>query len=630
MAKKQANRRGGNGCGLTKESALHPNLNLAKDLAKSSDKWITQAALISMPQVVLGIEPTWFAPGSGYLPAADGAMILYSAAKDPGRLISHWRPPGQPDAKPKADGPSGALQHFHATLRADVLIALWIAVREGLPCAMPLIRELLAEVVSIVERDYQVEVLLACVHPPSPFLEEALAKAGWRSAMKDDDGKGGFWNLHLQVYVSRLKDHQWIPTEMGLHRPFTPTHDASISVMHLRELGVDVDAHAYSARAALVRRRCELFLQEGATGRRPIYLPEKLVEQVRSCVLAPSAAIELAVTREVERWKAAWATPTEGKETFNLATKNEREVEELKGKRAPGLVFSQWFTDQMLSRLPGLDVRYADLLAEGRAAYREIKEEQIRGGHREQLNDLFNRWWKRRQEAEARLKEEHRQRELEELLKQAAEAEALAYEARESLREMERTMAMVDLETQNEREVLESQIRSLERTVAAKEQRVSELSARMRQFDGRAREVDALRRDLEQLRRDGRPEDRMLIQQLHERSRESEAKAREAGGSVQVVLAPIQALAAEATRQLYAFGRGEVSTLNSPLLVVHHRHPGGIAIAEEWKRTIEHFASDEAVTEFRETLENVARLIAVGVIAGPTRERDDKAGPERG
>ncbi len=630
MAKKSANRRGGGGCGLSTDSALHPNVNLPMDLEESAKKWVVQAGLSAMPEVVAGIEPTWFAPGRGFVSSVEGAVVLYTAAMDPGRRVSHWRPAGQPDAKPKEHKPSGALQHFHATLRADVLVALWMAAKEGLLSAMPLVRQLLAEAVAAIEREYQVEVLLGCVHPPSPFLEKALGKEGWRSAIRADEGKEGFWNLHLQIYVSRLKGHQWIPKEMKLHQPFTITSDKTVSVMHLAELGVDVNAHAYSAKAALVRRRCELFFLKGATGCRPAQLTPEVVNKVMSGQLAPTLAIEGAAAREIDRWREAWAKPAEGKTAYSLPAKTELEVEELTAKKAPGLIFSRWFTEQMLTRLPGLDPRYADLLDEGRKAYREIKEEQIRGGHREQLNDVFNRWWKRRQQAEARLKEEHRQRELEELLKQAAEAEALAYEARESLREMERTMAMIDVETQNEREVLESQILSLEKTVAAKEQRVSELSARMRQLEGRAQDVDALRRDLEQLRREGRPEDRKLIKQLEERSRQSEAKAHEAGVSVKVMLAPVQALAAEATRQLYAFGRGELSALNSPLLVVHHRHRGGVAIAEEWKCAVEHFASDEAVAEFRETLENVARLIAVGVIAGPTRERDDKAGPVRG
>lgn len=630
MAKKQANKRGGSGCGLTKESALHPNVNLANDLAKSSDKWITQAALISMPQVVLGIEPTWFAPGSGYLSATDGAVILYSAAKDPGRLISHWRPPGHPDAKPKADKPSGALQHFHATLRADVLIALWIAVKEGLPCAMPLIRELLAEISAIMERDYQVEVLLACVHPPNPFLEGALAKAGWRSAMKDDDGKEGFWNLHLQVYVSRLKDHQWIPKEMSLHRPFTPTHDATVSVMHLAELGVDVNAHAYSAKAALVRRRCELFFLNGATGRRPAQLTPEAVDKVMSGQLEPTLAIEGAAAREIDRWREAWAKREEGKTAYSLSAKTELEVEELTAKKAPGLIFSRWFTEQMVKRLPGLDSRYAVLLLEGRTAYREIKDEQIRGGHRELLNDLFNRWWKRRQEAEARRKEELREREVEELLKQTAEAEALAYEARESLRELERTMAIVDVETQNEREVLESQIRSLERTVAAKEQRVSELSARMRRLESMAVGADALRRDLEQIRRDGRPEDRELIRHLQERSRTSEAKAHEAGVSVATMLGPIRALAAEATRQLHAFGQGQKVALSSPLILVDRDIPGAVAIAPDWVDVMERFNADEAVAAFNETVDGIRRLVAFGQIEPPYRDSRSSKGPERG
>ena len=629
MAKKSANRRGGDGCGLSKDSALHSNVNLPMDLEESANKWVVQAGLSAMPEVVVGIEPTWFAPGRGFVSSVEGAVVLYTAAKDPGRRVSHWRPAGQPDAKPKEHEPSGALQHFHSTLRADVLVALWIAAKEGLPSAMPLVRQLLTEAVAAIEREYQVEVLLGCVHPPSPFLEKALAKEGWCSAIGADEGKEGFWNLHLQIYVSRLKDHQWIPKEMGLHRPFTNTSDKTVSVMHLAELGVDVNAHAYSAKAALVRRRCELFFLKGATGCRPAQLTPEVVNKVMSGHLLPTVAIEGAAAHEIDRWRKAWAKPAEDKTAYSLAAKNRLEVGRLMAKRAPGLTFSRWFTEQMLTRLPGLDARYSDLLLEGRTAYREIKEEQIRGGHRELLNDLFNRWWKRRQEADVRKKEELHEREREDLQKQAAEAEALAYEARESLREMERTMAMIDVETQNEREVLESQILSLEKTVAAKEQRVSELSARMRQLEGRAQDVDALRRDLEQLRREGRPEDRKLIKQLEERSRQSEATAREAGVSVQVVLAPIQALAAEATRQLYAFGRGEVSTLNSPLLVVHHRHPGGIAIAEEWKRAIEHFASDDAVDEFRETLDNITRMVTVGVIEGPVRNRENN-GPNRG
>ncbi len=630
MAKKQANKRGGSGCGLSTDSALHPDVNLTMDLEKSAEKWVVQAGLSAMPEVVAGIEPTWFAPGRGFVSSVEGAVVLYSAAMDPGRRVSHWRPAGQPDAKPKEHKPSGALQHFHATLRADVFVALWMAAKEGLPSAMPLIRQLLAEAVAAIEREYQVEVLLGCVHPPSPFLEKALRKKGWRSAIRADEGKEGYWNLHLQIYVSRLKGHRWIPKEMRLHQPFAITSDKTVSVMHLAELGVDVNAHAYSAKAALVRRRCELFLLNGATGRRPAQLTPEAVDKVMSGQLAPTLAIEGAAAREIDRWREAWAKRKEGKTAYSLSAKTKLEVEELTAKKAPGLIFSRWFTEQMVRRLPGLDPRYADLLLEGQAAYRDIKEEQIRGGHRELLNDLFNRWWKRRQEAEARRKEELRERELEELLKQTAEAEALAYEAREFLREQERTMAMVDVETQNEREVLESQIRSLERTVAAKEQRVSELSARMKQLEGLARDVDALRRDLEQLRRDGRPEDRKLIQQLEERSRQSEAKAHEAGVSVATMLGPIRAFAVEATRQLHAFGQGQKVALSSPLILVDRDIPGGLAIAPDWVDVMERFKADETVAAFNETVDVIRRLVAFGQIEPPYRDSRSSKGPERG
>lgn len=397
------------------------------DLASSAARSVDQQKLGMMPQVLPGIEPIWHSPAKGgTISVNQAAEHLIAAAEDPKRRFRAWLSPNGPTgARPKMVQIDCALQHFHGTLRSDVLMALWVGSKEGLRPATDLIAQLCRESSERITAEYQVEVLLTCLHTPNPYLEEALAKAGWGNVCLpvDADEKFGFWNVHLQVYVALVADHRWIPSkESGWQRKLPGTNDATVSVGYLRELGVDVDAHALSAVAGEQRRAFEAFIQSG--GKKGKALPPKIQQTVRDGIATVEEAMNVAVATEIQRRKDAWKMTALRGKSRNLDEKNARDCAALEAAKAPAYLLSRWFTDEMIRRLPEVDPRYGKLLQECREAFRHLKERQIAGQHRVSLNALFNDWWRERQAAAVRGRDAERAWQEKDLLERLALAEA--------------------------------------------------------------------------------------------------------------------------------------------------------------------------------------------------------------
>lgn len=441
MAKSKANCRGGDGCGLDQASAEHATISLAVDLRRSAERTIKQQALTMMPAVVAGIEPMWLSPSRGFVPAVDGADVLIRAARDPSRTKTIWaRSDRSPDASPKVLPAKTALQHFHGAVRSDVLLALWAGQKEGLPTAAGTLKEILTDAAKQVETRYGVRVLLACLHPPSPHLEKVLSKMGYKQgSISDADDKVGQWNLHPQIYVALVEDYRWLAKKKG---KLPRTYDATVNGCHLLDLGVDVEAHAYSAKAGRRRREHELYLSSG--GKEGRKLPADLVAALAAGTISASGAIEEAVRRELTRWREAWKKSKEKGRSATLVDKLKKDKAKLIQADAPGYWASQFVTQELISRLPIVHPRYGELLDECRTAFVEIKRRQIAGEHREGLNDLVNAWWRERTGAAAKKKDAERDQENVALSAQLNHARGRVAELEEVVRDTKLQLAALD------------------------------------------------------------------------------------------------------------------------------------------------------------------------------------------
>lgn len=608
---------------------------MPKDLFKSATRTVEQMNFANMPEVVPGLAPAWYSPrAAASMSAVDATHILLGAAQDTGRTtIKVVR--SDRDCGLRSYEPAGALQHFHGTLRADVTMALWIGSKEGLPSAVGLIEELLAESSRLVADKYGVEVLVNGFHAPNPFIDEVMVAAGFKSAVKFDSGeKIGGWNPHIQPYVSRVKNGAWISSDPKQHRVFLTTNDSTVSVSQLEELGVEVNAHAYSARAAKSRRGYELFLN--TDGKKGKELPSDLRAELSSGKITATEAIEQAAKKEVSRWKAAWADSD--KATYRtLAEKNRAEIEKLVVADAPGLWLSRWFTSEMIERLPGLHPRYGELLSETMTVFRELKEEQIAGGHRELFNDLFNRWWTKRVSVGTRTKEEERKQELDGLRNQLEQQQGRAAELEEIARDLRRERDVNLGNIAFGEVIIASQVETLqkleEELLAAQTEVVSLKAALLEKQKptGEKAEIEALKAKVVDLERRlaAKPttskEDADRIQDLTRENRQLVDNLESRYLREETTLLFLDGFYKEAINQIDGYILRTRRSIASPVLLCDAALPSGVAINPSWQDMLELYEGNPkrgSVEILRNKIKILQQLITNGLLNKPHTTRD--------
>lgn len=451
--RRAANRRGGSGRGISKAAAEHADETLNRDLRMSAERTAEQMVSLpaKVPEVLPGIASRSFLPALGRQGLGDEVTTtLLTAARDRSEIdVQRKDRPG----KTRPYQPAGALEFAHGQLRLDLLLAIRWGLQMGLPTPNDLLDQLLIKLPDYLKQVFGegLDALAVCLHAPNPYLEEILHSRGWRGAIQDPGAsdKIGAWNLHVQVYVCRVRDRV-IQTAKQL---FTHASDVVVSSYQLRQLGVDLDLHRASRFRGLREPKYARWIATGGKDGRP--LPDSVRRQYEAGLMMPEAAIAAAVDVDLARKNASW---TKAKQFHSLIKMNETQVKAAREAQAIDLLLSEWITTKMEVGLPLVHPGYADLIRKAREVFPELKRRQMASGHRLSFNEVLT-MWERAKEERARLDQAaHEQSEHE-------RAVAAAKKVHERLQEEVREKAQkdrLDAAAREERERVEKVVRDKE------------------------------------------------------------------------------------------------------------------------------------------------------------------------
>jgi hypothetical protein len=387
----------GSGKNWSPRSARHAGIDNKKDLKEQAEMRL----LFENPSAV-EYEVIDSIGRANYLPALDRLSsdlelydFLRAAATKGARTCQMPRADrpkpkknGQPQTRPNT--PKNAVEYFHANFPPSLLLALRWAAQRGLANPTPALNANLRFVAELTKKQYGVRVVASIRHTPNPYTIEKTAQLGWpRSRWDLFSEKIGGWNLHVQVYCSRVTDGRFVCK----HRSFRYCGDVMIATLWLKELGVNVH------QMARVSKEVRL-IRDYAVGR--INLPVHLTAKVAAKKMSREQAVALCVAGKMSAWDAKW------KKSKGAKNAGDRIADLLTDKR---LVQEpvDWFismkaTEDIVKRLVDLDPAYAALLEKGKTVYAHMKKQHYEGGYERSLNDLLTEF--ERDDAAADAKEQ--------------------------------------------------------------------------------------------------------------------------------------------------------------------------------------------------------------------------------
>jgi len=393
--KKRANRRGGSGRGFSTAVAKHAKETLAADLRRSSER----SAELHVPleatamEVLPGIPERAFVPSLNRMATGpEVTKVLETAARERSEIDV---PRNDRQGKTRPYKPAGGVEFSHGQLRLDLFLALFWGRKAGLPAPNDLLDKILRKVERFLKETYGdgIEVVAACLHTPDPHVEEALRAKGWRGAIPDpsEDDKIGAWNLHVQIYVCRVRDRK-LQTERQM---FSHASDSVVSSWQLRELGIDLDLHRASRLRG--RREAQYALALRTGGKKGRILPPGILKKLEKGRMSQDEAIATAIETELERKERSWA---KAKKAHSLTELNKIQVADARRAQAIDLLLAEWFSKEVEEGLPSVHREYANLIVKARKVFPELKRRQMESGHRLLLNEVLTLWEREEREAE--------------------------------------------------------------------------------------------------------------------------------------------------------------------------------------------------------------------------------------
>jgi hypothetical protein len=338
--------------------------------------------------------------------------------------------------------PKGATVYFHANIPPHIVLALIRGGpdRRNLKDPTDALNGNLVRMKEVTETEYGVRVVASIRHPPNPYSYTRWEALGWYIPIKRRASipeKGGGWNLHNQVYCSRVTDGVFTCE----NRRFSYLGDMMVASYWLREYGVDIHA---ADRATHFKRFTEDF--EGGRKRLPLHLARQVLAGEITRTEACSAAVENAMAR----WDAKWAN-SEGSKNAS-----ERLDYILKAKSRTQKPIDWYISIESSAdierRLIETDPLYGPLLQECRLIWKELKERHIACGYKRTLNDLYADFELDEQARVDQQRKKDEEKMNQETLDAAVRAEAHRQEAQRAELEAERDALAAETEVLAARE----------------------------------------------------------------------------------------------------------------------------------------------------------------------------------